>query len=175
MSIVPAAWMPVCNMKGIVVHWTAGGYKASAIDKEHYHILVDGDSKLVRGDHEISDNVNTGDDDYAAHTRHCNAGFIGITVCCMGGDDVKEKPFNGGKFPMKESQWLTLAHVAADLVRFYKITVDRKRVLGHGEVQKNLGIIQRGKWDPMVLPWNRKLTFAQAGDLFRAKVVEFMG
>ena len=26
-------------------------------------------------------------------------------------------------------------------------------VLGHGEVQRNLGIKQRSKWDPMVLPW----------------------
>lgn len=171
--IVPAAWMPKCSMHSVVGHWTAGGYKASATDKEHYHVLVEGDGKLIRGDHEISDNVNTADDDYAAHTRRFNTGVIGIAVCCMGGDDVKERPFNGGKFPMTEKQWEVMAHATSDFVRFYTILIDKKHVLGHGEVQTNLGIIQRGKWDPMVLPWNRKLSYAQVGDLFRAKVREF--
>lgn len=172
MSIVPAAWMPSCKMNAIVAHWTAGGHKASPLDREHYHVLVEFDGKLIRGDHEISDNVNTADDDYAAHTRRFNTGVIGIAVCCMA--DATEKPFNPGKFPMTQKGWETMAHATADLAKRYAIPVDKKHVLGHGEVQKHLGIQQRGKWDPMVLPWDRKLTFAQVGDLFRAKVQEFM-
>lgn len=171
MQIVPEAWMPACSMKAIVAHWTAGGHKASALDQEHYHVLVEADGALIRGDHEISDNVNTADDDYAAHTRHFNTNVIGISVCCMA--DAVEKPFNAGKFPMTEKQWSTMAHVAADLAKFYKIPNDRKHILGHGEVQGNLDIQQRGKWDPMKLPWKPKLTFSEVGDLFRQKVLEF--
>ena len=49
--IVPADWMPNCNMKRIVCHWTAGGYRAGDHDRESYHILIEGDGRLVRGDH----------------------------------------------------------------------------------------------------------------------------
>lgn len=171
-TLVPADWMPPCRMKAIVAHWTAGAHKASAVDREHYHILIEADGKLVRGDHEISDNVSTADDDYAAHTRHFNTNTIGIAVCCMA--DANEKPFRAGKFPMTEFQWATMAHVAANLAAQYVIPVDRKHVLQHGEVQKNLEIMQRGKWDCMVLPWNKKLTYEQAGDAFRAAVLDFM-
>lgn len=171
--IVDAHWMPECSMKAIVAHWTAGGHQASSLDKEHYHILVESDGNLVRGDHSISDNVNTQDDDYAAHTRGFNTRVIGITACCMLG--AVEKPFNAGIAPMLESQWLILARVAAELARRYNIPIDDHHVLGHGEVQKKLGITQRGKWDPMVLPWRQDLSFDQVGDLFRAKVKEAQG
>jgi hypothetical protein len=44
-------------------------------------------------------------------------------------------------------------NLAAELCRFYGIAVTPQTVLGHGEVQANLGIAQNGKWDPMALPW----------------------
>jgi len=43
-------------------------------------------------------------------------------------------------------------------------------VLGHGEVQINLGITQKGKWDPMVWPWNPAKTRAQVGAALRNQV-----
>lgn len=171
MMIVPAEWMPDCEMKAIVAHWTAGGHRASSLDMEHYHVLIEADGSVVRGDHVISDNVDTSDDDYAAHTRSFNTRTIGISVCCMMG--AREKPFSPGAFPMTEKQWLVMANVAADLARRYKIPIDDKHVLGHGEVQRNLGIKQRGKWDPMVLPWDIDISPEKVGNLFRVKVREF--
>lgn len=153
-------------MGAIVAHWTAGAHKASALDREHYHIIIEDDGRLVRGDHSIDDNVNTADGNYAAHTRGFNAGVIGISVCCMA--DAKERPFNAGKFPMTKTQWEAMAQVAAELCKFYSIPVTPKTVLQHGEVQKTLGIQQRGKWDCMVLPWEPRAT--DAGDRFRALV-----
>jgi N-acetylmuramoyl-L-alanine amidase-like protein len=172
MALVKPSWMPVCKMHRIILHWTAGAYVASALDKEHYHILIQGDGTLVRGDHTIDDNVNTGDDDYAAHTRGRNTGSIGVSVCCMAG--AVERPFKGGSFPMKKNQWLTMAAVTAELAMFYKIKVTPKTILGHGEVQKNIGPPQRGKWDPMVLPWDPSLSKAKVGDMFRAEVEKLM-
>jgi hypothetical protein len=159
-------------MRFIVAHWTAGAHKASDLDREHYHIMIESDGKLVRGDHTIDDNVSTGDDDYAAHTRKFNTGAIGISACAMA--DASEKPFNAGSFPMTEVQWKVMAQVAAELAKFYNIPVTRERILAHGEVEEVHGVDQRGKWDPLKLPWNPNLTMAQVGDLFRQEVAKNM-
>ena len=159
-------------MRRIVTHWTAGAYSVSALDREHYHIIIAGDGTLVRGDHTIVDNVSSADGDYAAHTRNCNTQSIGVSVACMAG--AIERPFSAGPYPMTLLQWTTMARVCAQLCQFYGIQVTPTTVLGHGEVQRNLGIAQAGKWDPMVLPWKPTLTFTEVGDAFRNKVKEFL-
>lgn len=168
MAIVPTAWMPNCSMKRIILHWTAGGHKASSLDKAHYHILIEDDGKLVRGTHSIKDNVSTADNNYAAHTRKRNTGSIGISVCCMAG--AKESPFDAGASPMTQKQWETMAQVASELCDFYDIPVTPQTVLGHGEVEANLREPQNGKWDPMILPFDRTLSKTQVGDKFRSLV-----
>jgi N-acetyl-anhydromuramyl-L-alanine amidase AmpD len=172
MGIVPDSWMPNCSMKRIILHWTAGVHKASSLDLAHYHILIENDGKLVRGTHSIKDNVSTGDNVYAAHTLRLNTGSIGVSVCCMA--DAKESPFNPGLFPMTQTQWETMSQVVAELCKVYDIPVTPETVLGHGEVTKNLGINQRGKWDPMILPWDTSLSKKQVGDMFRQLVKDKM-
>jgi hypothetical protein len=168
-GIVPADWMPSCDMDKIIIHWTAGSYTVSATDKEHYHIIVAGDGKLVRGDKSIQANVSTSDNDgYAAHTKSCNTKSIGISAACMAG--ARESPFNAGAYPLKELQWDTLAEAVAELCNEYNIAVTPTTVLQHGEVEANLNIAQDGKWDIMKLPWNTGLSGKQVGDEFRAKV-----
>jgi len=168
-GIVPADWMPDCKMNKVIVHWTAGSYVVSDTDEEHYHIIVDGDGKLHLGDNSIKANVSTSDGDgYAAHTKNCNAGSIGISAACMAG--AIQSPFNPGGFPLKQVQWETLAQVAAECCRKYGIAVSPKTVLQHGEVQKNLGIAQDGKWDICKLPWDPGLSSSAVGDQFRAEV-----
>jgi Negative regulator of beta-lactamase expression len=167
-GIVPEDWMPSCEMERVIVHWTAGSYVVSSTDKEHYHIIVGGDGLLVRGDNSIKANVSTSDSDgYAAHTKSCNSGSIGISAACMAG--AVESPFNPGSYPLLMVQWETLVAVTADLCRKYGIDVTPKTVLQHGEVQENLGIAQSGKWDINKLPWNPN---AAAGDEFRRLVSE---
>ena len=41
--------LPACDMVRVVLHWTAGTHKASALYKEHYHVLVEGDGTIVYG------------------------------------------------------------------------------------------------------------------------------
>lgn len=171
MGIVPTAWMPNCSMKRIIVHWTAGAHKASSLDLAHYHILIEADGMLVKGSHSIKDNVST-DNIYAAHTFGLNTGSIGVSVCCMAG--AVEAPFKPGSFPMTQAQWETMSQVVAELCDFYDIPVTQTTVLGHGEVAKNLGINQDGKWDPMVLPWETSLTKKHVGDTFRKLVKDKM-
>lgn len=172
MSKIPKTWMPKVQMRRIVCHWTAGTYQASALDRKHYHILVEGDGNLVRGKHSIADNQSTTDGKYAAHTARLNTGSIGLTVCCMAG--ARERPFDPGRFPMTERQWRTMAQAAADLCVAYEIPVTSRTVLGHGEVQRNLGVAQSGKWDPMALPWEPRLPTEQVGERFRELVRAFI-
>lgn len=155
-------------MKRVICHWTAGGYEATEFDREHYHILIEGDGKLVRGVHSILDNVSTADGRYAAHTRGCNTGSIGVAVCCMAG--AQRSPFKPGEFPMLEVQWDAMVRVVAELCRFYDISVTAKTVLGHGEVQAQLGVLQFGKWDPMRLPFDPSLQQQEVGSLLRRQV-----
>jgi N-acetyl-anhydromuramyl-L-alanine amidase AmpD len=145
-AFISRDWLPRYSMKRIICHWTTGAYKASSIDRAHYHILIEQDGTLIRGTHSIEDNVSTKDGGYAAHTLKLNTGSIGLAVCCMA--NVAEKPFDPGPFPMTQKQWRTMAQVAAELCQFYGIPVTPQTVLGHGEVERHLGIDQARKWDP---------------------------
>jgi hypothetical protein len=164
--------MPDCAMTYITLHWTAGAYVASAADKEHYHIIIESDGKLIRGDKPISANVSTSDDDYAAHTSQANTKNIGIACACMAG--AVESPFNAGKYPLTEKQWLTAAKVASELALSYGILVERTRILSHGEWQSTMGVPQSGKWDINVLPWSPGLSKSEVNDLWRQHVQDFM-
>ena len=168
MPAIPSAWISKSRMRRIVCHWTAGGYEPSENDLDHYHILIDGNGKLHRGTHPIAANESAGDGDYAAHTRGCNTRAIGVAVCCMAG--ARETPFAAGSAPMTQLQWDEMTDVVAQLCAAYGIAVTPTTVLGHGEVQKALAIPQRGKWDPMKLPFQSSLTKAQVGAKLRSEV-----
>lgn len=166
---IPADWMPWAQMQRIIVHWTAGGNKASATDRKHYHLLVEGDGKLVRGDPPITANAAPIKAGYAAHTLNCNTGSIGVSLCGMAG--AVERPFSAGKSPITMQQWAALPAILAALCRRYSIPVTPGTLLSHAEVQATLGIAQRGKWDIAILPFDTGLNTARkVGDHLRAAV-----
>lgn len=166
-GLIPADWMPAAKMERIICHWTAGAHKASDFDRQHYHILIEDDGKLVRGIPSIKLNEAPAKAGYAAHTLNCNTGSIGVSLCCMGG--AHEAPFDPGKYPMTAKQFETLSTVVAELCRRYGIKITDKTVLSHAEVQGNLGIQQRGKWDFTRLAFDLSVKGARAcGDKLRA-------
>jgi len=175
-SLLPTSWTPACSMRRIICHWSEGRNLANDTDRAHYHLLIeqlpDGTVRVIRGDHSIADNANTSDGDYAAHTRSCNTGSIGVALCGMMG--CNESPFRAGPAPITQSQWNLMAQVIAILCQRYRIEVTPKTVLCHGEVQANLGIRQRGKWDPMRWPWNPDVPGNQIGDLLREQVRDLL-
>ncbi|MCZ7974345.1 N-acetylmuramoyl-L-alanine amidase [Agrobacterium salinitolerans] len=169
-AVVPADWMPSAKMDRIICHWTAGTHKATEFDRGHYHILIEADGNLVRGIPSIKLNEAPAKKGYAAHTLNCNTGSIGLSLCCMGGS--VEAPFMPGKYPMTKAQWEKLTSVVADLCRKYSIKVTDRTVLSHAEVEHNLGIAQRGKWDFTVLAFDLSIKGARAcGDKLRAEVL----
>ncbi|WP_430254224.1 peptidoglycan recognition protein family protein [Neorhizobium sp. DAR64872/K0K18] len=167
---IPAPWMPNAKITGIVFHWTAGQNKASDLDRSHYHVLIEGNGKHVRGVPSIDLNsLPKAKAGYAAHTLNCNTGFIGVSLCGMAG--AVESPFSAGKQPITRVQWDELSNVLAQLCKRYSIKVSRKTVLSHAEVQTNLGIKQKGKWDIARLPFDASIQGAVAiGDQMRAMV-----
>jgi hypothetical protein len=166
---VPKAWMPAASMERIHIHWTAGGHKANATDKRSYHILIEGDGNLVRADTSIKANEAGSGMRQASHTLNANTGAIGISMCCMAG--AVESPFNAGRSPMTKPQWDKMIEVAADLAKRYRIPVTPKTILTHAEVEPNLGIRQRNKWDVVRLAFDSSVKgHAAVGDRLRSQV-----
>ncbi|MCM0751496.1 hypothetical protein DEA98_09825 [Brucella pseudogrignonensis] len=100
MSLVSAQWMPAVSMKRIICHWTAGTNTANATDKKAYHLLIEGDGTVVRGNASIADNSGSLKDGYAAHTLNCNTDSIGVSMCAMAG--AVESPFKPWRLPDHE-------------------------------------------------------------------------
>ncbi|SPL65333.1 Phage protein [Ochrobactrum soli] len=169
MSRIPAQWMPHVPMKRIICHWTAGTNTANDVDKKAYHILVQGDGSTVRGIASIAANSGKLTDSYAAHTLNCNTDSIGISMCGMAG--AVESPFNAGKYPITKVQWDALVEAVAELAATYGIEVTPKTILFHAEVQTNLGIKQKNKWDVTRLPFDGSITGAtHIGNRMRSEV-----
>lgn len=160
-------------MKRIILHWTGGAHTASNLDKEHYHFIYEGDGNAVRGKWDILDNVSpVKPRNYAAHTLNCNGDSIGLAVACMAGA-IEGK--TNGNYPMTEMQLDAMCRAAAHFCKLYGIPVTDRTVLTHAEVQNNLGIKQRGKWDIAVIPFRHDLVGAKAcGDNIRTRVQAYL-
>jgi len=155
-------------MKRIILHWTGGAYAASKLDKKHYHFIVEGTGRVVHGDLPPEANETTSTV-YAAHTRGLNTGSIGVAVAAMYG--AVERPFNAGKYPITDRQVGAMVRLVADLCAQYDITVTPQTVLTHAEVEGNLGVKQRGKWDTNWLPGMMQAAYpTDAGDMLRQKI-----
>ncbi len=170
---IPKSWLPKARMKRIHLHWTAGSHKANALEKNRYHILVEGDGKLVRGKHSIKDNERPKPGAYAAHTRKANTGAIGVSLCCM--RRAKERPFDPGPSPMTAVQWDTAMDVLAQLASKYDILVTPLTILSHAEIEPNLHIKQRNKWDITRLAFDDDVVgHREVGDLMRTQVAALL-
>ena len=159
-------------MQRVIVHWSEGRRLSNDTDREHYHFLIEQDAngkvRVIRGDHSVSDNSNTSDGDYAAHTLGCNTGSIGVAMCGM--MNCVESPYSPGPVPITEAQWELMEAVVAELCLRYDIPVSPQTTLSHGEVYKNLGIRQRGKWDTLVMPWEPTLSRETVASRMRAGI-----
>ena len=167
--VLPAEWTPSAKMSRIHVHWTAGGHKANADDRRAYHVLVEGDGGLQRGDRSIKANEAGSGMKPASHTLNANTAAIGVSMCCM--RDAEESPFNPGPSPMTKTQWDKMVEVVADLARRYDVKVTPRTILTHAEVEPTLGIKQKNKWDVVRLAFDDSVRGHKAvGDRLRAQV-----
>jgi hypothetical protein len=165
--------MPAADMKRIHVHWTAGAHTANSVDKKSYHILIEGDGKVIKGDKSIKANERGSGMRQASHTLNANTGAIGVSMCCM--RQAVEAPFDPGPSPMTEKQWNVMTEVVAELAARYNILVTPTTILTHAEVQPNLNIQQRFKWDVTRLAFDSSIKgHADVGDHMRAMIAAHM-
>lgn len=137
-------------MKRIIIHWTGGPNKATGLDKQHYHYIIEGDGTVVKGNFPVEANEKPVKGAYAAHTLNCNTGSIGVSLASMAG--AQERPFVKGSSPITDQQLTALVTLVRTLMAKYNILNTRETILTHAEVQPTLGIQQRGKWDITWLP-----------------------
>lgn len=138
-------------IKRIIWHWTAGAVGIHPIEKDSYNYVIHHDATIVHGDWPPEAQfppLKPGK--YAAHTWNTNSYAIGVAVDGMHG--AVERPFSGGTAPINMKQIDTLVSLTADLCLKWDVPVSRETTLSHAEVQGNLGIKQRPKWDIIWLP-----------------------
>jgi hypothetical protein len=122
-------------------HWTGGAYKPNALDRSHYHFIIDGEANVIAC-HDPRKHLS--------HTLNANTGAIAVAIAAMGG--AVERPFNRGAYPLLSKQLSALTALSARLCADYDIPVSRWSTMSHSEVQPTLGIVQRQKWDINWLP-----------------------
>ena len=169
---IPKEWLPKVTMKRVHIHWTAGPAMSRPDEAEHYHMILNQDLTLRKG---VDIRLNSyakapAPKGYAAHTWNANQYAIGYSLAGM--RLAKQSPFDPGPDPITEPQYTRAVRHTAQLCKFYGIPVSRKTVLTHAEVQANLGITQKAKWDIAILPWQPKEfnTAEKVGNLFRSEV-----
>lgn len=151
-------WQDAKNMQRdvkVYLHWTAGRYKQKYDD---YHINIDHDGSLWATTEDFSEVL--------PHTWHRNTGSIGVTLCCAYGATSNAL----GAYPPTAAQIEAMAQVIAVLADGLWLTIDRDRVMTHGEAADNVdGLLPEGdeygprhgceRWDLQFLGTEESPTF----------------
>ena len=161
----------MAGLTRVIAHWAVTKYKCDDTSRDHYHFIYEGDGTEVAGRKRPEDNLSTGDGVYAAHTLGCNTGSIGVSCAAMFG---ATSVVDFGSYPITRVQFDAMCKGIARLCKKYGIAVTPKTVLSHAEVETNLGIKQRGKWDIAVLPFAGLKGAKPCGDYMRATVDQYL-
>ena len=108
----------------IYLHWTAGRYSQFWDD---YHVQIDEDGKLY-----MPPDVTLDDDSLPATYRR-NTGSVAITLLCCVGATTEDL----GEMPPTEAQIESMAQAIVAISDGLWLTIDKNRVLTHGECADN--------------------------------------
>lgn len=156
------------KFKRIVLHWTAGGQKPNAHDRQCYHYLIDVNGFITNGVYPPEANLDCSDGCYAAHTGGGNTGAIGVALCGMVNFSY---PSKHTPFPISSLQLETAFSFVAKLCRKYGLEVNPETVLTHYEFGlKHPETSSRGKIDIIYLPPYPEIHKYEVGNFIRDKV-----
>lgn len=146
----------------VYLHWTAGKYTQKF---EDYHVNITGDGKVYVS----TDNLA----DILAHTYKRNTGAVGVCLCCAYGATTEDL----GDYAPTQIQIEVMSQVIVVLARALNLTIDRYRVMTHGEAGDNIDGLspheQYGqnttveKWDLAIL--SNGDIWGSGGDTLRGK------
>jgi hypothetical protein len=134
----------------IIMHWTGGGHRATPLDRQYYHEVVEGDGTRVRGLLPPEANAVGAVGPRVAHTLNLNVGSIGLAMAAM--NRATYQPFSPGDAPITVAQLEAFCLSVTDYARQFNIPITRETVLSHAEVQPTLGVQQRFRSDITWLP-----------------------
>jgi len=106
----------------IYLHWSAGRYDSVFSD---YHINITGDGRIYATTNNFADIL--------AHTWLRNTGSFGLSLCCA----YQATSQNIGPYPPTEIQVDFMGQVGCILADAWDLTIDKERVLTHGEAADN--------------------------------------
>lgn len=106
----------------IYLHWSAGRYNSKF---EDYHVNIDGDGKIFLSTDDLSEVL--------AHTYRRNTGSVGVSLCCAYGATSSDL----GDYAPTAEQIETMSRVGCVLADALDLTIDKKRILTHGEAADN--------------------------------------
>lgn len=152
----------------VILHWTAGNYKANATDRLHYHFLIDDMGNVLKGRFNPEDNIDCKDGLYAEHTGGGNTGSIGISLCGMLGFKNNK---DVGKFPLTKLQCEMAFRIIAEICEKYNIPVTPQTVMTHREFGlAHPKTSSAGKIDICYFPPYPEIKAEEIGDFIRTKV-----
>ncbi len=163
----------------VYFHWSGGDYE-TVFPAYHFCVSQSRGQVLVSQTNDLRANMRDvrAGGEYAAHTQGRNSYAAGIAL--MGMHDATPSDF--GLYPITRPLYEGLCRVAAELVRFYRIPLDRSSVLTHAEAAAEDGYFgeRHGeRWDIARLsPDGRPLDSRDAlttGDELREIVRRYLG
>ena len=161
----------------IIVHWTAGGHKATPTDIKAYHYIIQGDGTKVDGSHNVWNNsfqnmsINRITGNYAHHTGGGNTGAIGVAMAGMAGYISRKSV---GSYPLTKVQCEATFKLIAKLCKQFQI--DPANVWTHyefGRLHPRSG--SAGKPDITYLPPYPQVSASEVGGYIRNRVRETLG
>ena len=161
----------------IIVHWTAGGLRATPTDIEAYHYIIQGDGTKVDGSHSVWNNsfnnmrINRFTGNYAHHTGEGNTGAIGVAMAGMAGF-ISGKSV--GSYPLTKVQCEATFKLLAKLCKQFQI--DPANVWTHYEFGRlHPRSSSAGKIDITYLPPYPQIAPNEVGGYIRNRVRELLG
>jgi N-acetyl-anhydromuramyl-L-alanine amidase AmpD len=150
------------TLKRICIHWTAGGAKANAVERQHYHFIVEATGDVVKGVHTPEMNIAPlAGKDYAQHCGGGNSNTIGVAVAGRG-ETITAVSMEA------------LFKLVAELCKQYNIPIDHDTVYTHYEFGvRNPRTSSVGKPDISRIVYSpevAKLKPHEVGDFIRGKV-----
>lgn len=149
-------------LKRICIHWTAGGAKANAVDRQHYHFIIEATGNIVEGIHKPEANIAPlAGKAYAQHCGGGNSNTIGVAVAGRG-ETITAVSMEG------------LFKLVAELCKRYNIPIILETVYTHYEFGvRNPRTSSFGKPDISRLVYSpevSKLKPHEVGDFIRGKI-----
>lgn len=160
-------------------HWTVSGYLVTPRITSHYNGVFDYEGNEYDGGAPPEQQAYYSSRFGVSHSLSSNTGAVGLAVACLSGVKANwgSMAVDQGQYPITWKGIDAMLEKTMELCKEFDIYPSPWTTLNHAEIQPNLGIRQKGKWDIQILPDQPKkiLSAKVAGDMMRARMLEKFG